>query len=975
MHMKKYLILSLICLIFSEISAQLIIHNPLNNAVYQRNASDQANLTINGTYSEAVVTAIQARLLNPDNNTPISGFDWRIIQNNPSKGTFSGNLQNVPAGWYILQVRVLRSGLVLQTAQINRVGIGDVFMIAGQSNAQGWFNGNGPSADEEKVVTHDFNMYCRNEIIPFPIFSKIEDYTKTSIGGRDAWLYGKLGDNIVTTTGYPVAFFNGAASGSKIQNWTESINNLPTTHPFTLNQFCFLQEENNIEPAPSDPTPFYGLPYRNLKYGLNYYNSIFGARSVLWHQGESDNVTVTPSRTLVAYQSGLQTLINQTRTDYASNLPWVISRASFINNSSDAVILAAQAGMVNNTNQIFLGPETDDLNNNNFNPDVRDTPNVHFKDQGLIEVANRWSNHLNASFFSTSVPISPNPIPAISAAVVNGNQVQMSVPNTYSTYKWVEADGNGLFGFGNTPQGTSHTLTRSSGIYRCWVVAANGNLQISAPVDVSKVLNYTNNSMVCSQNVFLSDLKYFDASNSLGPIELDKTNGNAGDGDGQAIVLKGISYPKGLGVAGNSEINFRIPSNQFFRIQAKLGIGDEVAGTCNNTGGVVYKVFGDNNLLYTSSVIYRNSALVNLDVVILNRENIRLVVEEVNGNLTCNRAVWADLKLLCIAADNEPPTAPTNLVVLDTLTMCLNFQWTASQDNLGVTGYRIFKNGILQKTIAANTLSYTLTGLTPDANVTIGIQAIDANQNLSDTTKLVVKTISGAVDYGNLSDFICQGQTYFPISQLPNGGTFQLGAGGTDNLATLNSSTGAYFSNGLGFNVIIFTYSHPDSSVCDFTGSTSIGTVAPPNTPIVNVDKNLVNKNTIVNLNSTACITGVLGWNFTNSTSINVQHTPDTTFSYRSFCRVNQCYRYSNFVEVKVLNDCYSNLSLTNPSNNLGSRINPLVYNSSNTITASNQVVPNNNLTYNAAQSILLQPGFSIQPGVIFTAKVQACPD
>lgn len=970
---RKSILFLLFSLLGSSLTAQLTISSPLNNAVYQRNGSSQATIIINGLYTQEIVTSIQARLLNPVGNLPIPGFDWIIIVKNPTKGTFSGQLNQVPAGWYILEVKAVRAGVSVASSSINRIGIGDVFMIAGQSNAQGWFGGNPPAASSPKVLTHDFNMYCRNEIIPFPFFQQIQSSTKTSIGGRDAWCYGKLGDNIVNSTGFPVAFFNGAASGSKVDNWTQSINGSATTHPFTGQQFCFLSEENGINPQPTDAAQFYGLPYLNFKKGLNYYNSMFGARAVLWHQGESDNVTVTPSRTGPNYQTGLTTLINQSRTDFASTLPWVVSRASYINGSSDVVITNAQTAMQNEGNQIFLGPSSDDLNNVT-NPGSRDDVDVHFRNQGLVELANRWSNFINPAFFTNSTPVIANTPPQITTSFVNNSTVLMTIQAIYSSYKWVAADGGGNFGFGNASEGSSNTLQRTSGTYRCWVATANGNMQISAPVNVNQVIILGLNNVVCSQNVFLSDLKYVTASNSQGPIELNKTNGANGDGDGFSILLKNVSYSKGLGVSANSEITYNIPDGQFFRLRAKLGIGDEISNMCNNTGGVIFKVFGDGNLIYTSPTVFRNSALINLDVSILSYSSIKLTVQEVANSSICNMAIWADPVLLCVVADNEPPTAPNNLVLSNTLTKCLTFQWAASSDNLAVQGYKVYKDNVFLTTVAANVLNYTLSGLVGAQAVVFGVEAIDANNNSSTRTNLNASTVEIDVKYGvnDAVTYICTNQTYLPITRIPSTGTFSInsGVGGT-----VNPTTGAFMGTTVnGQYSLIYTIGSGNPQ-CESAPSFVLNTTTPPTSPAITSDKKIINIGTPVNLVSSGCNLGILSWSFSNSSALNIQHSPNSTTTYRSVCQQSQCFVYSNPILVKVLPNCHSVLTFANPVDDLSTNINALSFNTNTQITASNQIVPSNNVTYQAANSILLNPGFKINSGVIFTAKIQNCPN
>jgi len=959
---QKILLLLLLC---TKLSAQITVSHPISNAVYQRNTNSQANLIISGSYSQPRATAIQARLLNASNSTPIPGYDWSIIQENPTMGYFSGQFSNVPAGWYTLEIRSLRSGTVLEATTVNRVGIGDVFMIAGQSNGQGYLdNSNNPiglASNSEKVVTHDYGVYCSNENLPLPVMSQILELTKPSTAGFASWCYGRLGENIVNNTGFPVAFFNSGASGSTSDNWKVSSDGGTTNNIFTGQQFCGTFDENSGRPYSI------GLPYSNFKRGLNYYNSLFGARAVLWHQGESDKVQNVSAST---YQTNVNYVIAKSRNDFSNNLPWVISRASFIDGAPSAIITGAQTGLINNANQIFAGPETDGINNNTI-AGSRDNINLHFsKIVGMPLLADAWSSYLNTSFFNNSNPILANTPPTISVSYVNASQLTLSVPSGYTSYKWVSGD----FAFGNSTFGTSNTLTVSSGTYRCWVTTANGNQQISSEVNVGQALNLVNNGSSCSTNAYLSDLQFISASNALGPIEINKTNGSSADGDGSAIVLKGQGYAKGIGVADNSEIKYIIPSGQYYKFKSYIGISDDVSNACDNTGGVVFKVYGNETLLYTSPTVYRNTALQEVNVNVFSYSSIKLKLEPIGSNTTCNRAVWADARLMCFLGDTIPPTSPTNLAALDTTIKCLNFSWNASTDDLGVGGYYIFKNNQIIDTVGNSTLSYYLKGFNGGETVTFGIQAFDLIDNKS---AIISKTIniptSVNIDYGNNSDFFCNSRAYLPQVIFPKGGEFSFN--GSYSNVTLNTSTGAFNST---TNQVVYLYYTLgiNEANCTYQSSFVLGTISPPtSTPIISTDKILVNKDSLVNLTSTACTGSQLWWNFSGTSFLNMQDYPSDTITYKAACKVNECYNYSNEILVKVINNCLSNLNANSPAYNLSNSTGRLYFNSSNTIQATNIISPTNNVQYNAANAIILSPGFTVDSGVIFSAQIQNCPN
>ncbi|MBH5318296.1 lytic polysaccharide monooxygenase [Paenibacillus sp. GSMTC-2017] len=82
--------------------------------------------------------------------------------------------------------------------------------------------------------------------------------------------------------------------------------------------------------------------------------------------------------------------------------------------------------------------------------------------------------------------------------------------------------------------------------------------------------------------------------------------------------------------------------------------------------------------------------------------------------------------------DTQAPTAPGALHVMGTPTSTsLQLMWNASTDNVGVTGYRIYRGTTLVTTVASTATSYTVTGLTASTSYTFTVRAIDAAGNQS----------------------------------------------------------------------------------------------------------------------------------------------------------------------------------------------------------------------------------------------------
>ena len=90
--------------------------------------------------------------------------------------------------------------------------------------------------------------------------------------------------------------------------------------------------------------------------------------------------------------------------------------------------------------------------------------------------------------------------------------------------------------------------------------------------------------------------------------------------------------------------------------------------------------------------------------------------------------------------DTQAPTTPTNLTATTISTSQINLAWTASTDNVGVTGYQVFRNNVQ---IATTTTSYSNTGLTASTTYSYTVKAFDATGNVSGTSNTATATTPG----------------------------------------------------------------------------------------------------------------------------------------------------------------------------------------------------------------------------------------
>jgi chitodextrinase len=94
-----------------------------------------------------------------------------------------------------------------------------------------------------------------------------------------------------------------------------------------------------------------------------------------------------------------------------------------------------------------------------------------------------------------------------------------------------------------------------------------------------------------------------------------------------------------------------------------------------------------------------------------------------------NTSVQSTAAPFSTLADTTAPTVPTGLTSPSQTVSTISLSWAASTDNVGVTGYKIFRGGTQVGTSATN--SFTDTGLTAGTTYSYTIAAFDAAGNTS----------------------------------------------------------------------------------------------------------------------------------------------------------------------------------------------------------------------------------------------------
>ena len=94
--------------------------------------------------------------------------------------------------------------------------------------------------------------------------------------------------------------------------------------------------------------------------------------------------------------------------------------------------------------------------------------------------------------------------------------------------------------------------------------------------------------------------------------------------------------------------------------------------------------------------------------------------------------------------DSTAPAAPANLAASNITQNSVDLSWSASTDNVAVTGYDVYQNGV--KITSVTTTSYTVSGLTDETAYNYSITALDAAANVSTASNTVYITTLPAPD-------------------------------------------------------------------------------------------------------------------------------------------------------------------------------------------------------------------------------------
>jgi hypothetical protein len=192
------------------------------------------------------------------------------------------------------------------------------------------------------------------------------------------------------------------------------------------------------------------------------------------------------------------------------------------------------------------------------------------------------------------------------------------------------------------------------------------------------------------------------------------------------VSLTGIQ--NGQTVSGNITVE-AVPSNASGITQIAFYIDGMLNKRFDGTDAIEkdspYCFYGDTG----SCLPYDTTKLAN------GSHTIRAVMTYNSGSSTAETSVTFTVNNVTTppptTTDTTPPSAPTNLRVTSSSRRSVSLSWSPSTDNVGVTGYYVYRSGSLDPIQLVTGTSYVDMAVTPNKNYTYYVTAVDAQYNES----------------------------------------------------------------------------------------------------------------------------------------------------------------------------------------------------------------------------------------------------
>ena len=351
----------------SPVPPSLTLVNPLPMQVMQRHSQNEGMVQVAGSASVAV-KELRCRVT----GQPLEGKlpdGWHPLPVDAITHGFHGDIRLPAGGWYRLEVEGLANGQVLARSAVEQFGVGEVFIVAGQSNA-GNYGSEKQRTKTGLVAEFDGDHW------------NVADDPQKGAGGDGGSFMPSFGDALVKRFGVPIGLVPVAAGGTSVREW------LPKGIRFKQN----TTTSHGVIPQ-DDGFESNGILFDKLTKPMKALG-VRGFRAVLWHQGESDAGQARggyPADRQISgaqYMDFMEKLILSTRSAAAWPVPWFTAVATY-HSETDAGDDEFRSAMrlLWNKGMSRPGPDTDTLRG-----DLR--AGVHFNGKGLQKHGELWADKI-----------------------------------------------------------------------------------------------------------------------------------------------------------------------------------------------------------------------------------------------------------------------------------------------------------------------------------------------------------------------------------------------------------------------------------------------------------------------------------------------------------------------------------------------------------------------------------------------------
>lgn len=312
--------------------------SPQDYQVFQRHSRLGGDVVFHG-HAPADADVLEVRLTGESLEGPLPG-QWQALPLDDQHG-YESTLPTASGGWYQVEIRALNGEQELTHATVNHVGVGEVFVGAGQSNSTNY--GEERLQPASGMVSAFSGQHWQPADDPQP------GANDTSSGGS---FWPAFGDAMYERYQVPIGVTVTGRGGTSVKSW---------------------QPGGEL---------FQGMMSRIERLGPQ------GFRAVLWHQGEADAEISTED-----YVPLLTQVIKASTNEAGWEFPWFVAQVSYTPDRHSSPGVRAAQQQLWDSGIALEGPDTDALTGVNRD---HGGSGIHFSGTGLRAHGKLWAEKVSA---------------------------------------------------------------------------------------------------------------------------------------------------------------------------------------------------------------------------------------------------------------------------------------------------------------------------------------------------------------------------------------------------------------------------------------------------------------------------------------------------------------------------------------------------------------------------------------------------